>query len=50
MLKLLIISLLTLWALAILSNRLFDGYIHLLLFGVVVAVAVRYFTENKLLD
>ncbi|HRH41553.1 MAG TPA: hypothetical protein PKY82_07920 [Pyrinomonadaceae bacterium] len=50
MLKLLVLALLSLWTLGVLFNRLFDGYIHLLLFGVVVAVAVRYFTENKLLD
>lgn len=50
MVKYLVLVLLGLWVIGVLTNHFFDGYIHLLLIGVVVAIVVRYFTENKLIN
>lgn len=49
MVRLLIFVLIGLWLIGILTNHFFDGYIHLLLIGVVVTMMVQYFTENKLI-
>lgn len=46
----LVIVLLSLWTFGLLTKNFFDGYIHLLLFGVLAALIVRYFTNKKLLD
>lgn len=50
MLVYLIIVLLGLWTFGLLTQNLFDGYIHLLLFVVLAAFFIRYFTNKKLLD
>jgi hypothetical protein len=50
MLIYLVLFSLTLWMIGVVSGNSFDGYIHLLLFVVLVAVTIRYFADKKLID
>jgi hypothetical protein len=50
MLEYLTMTLMSLWAVGLVTGNFFDGYIHLLLLGAMVAFGIRYFTDRKLTD
>lgn len=50
MLGYLMLILLLLWTGAVLTGNQFDGFIHLLLMGVLVVLGIRYLSGKKLVD
>lgn len=50
MLGYLMFILLVLWTIALLTGNYFEGFIHLLLLGILVIFGVRYFTAKELND
>jgi hypothetical protein len=48
MLGYLFLGLLLLWTISVMTGRLFEGFVHLLLFGAFVVFGIRYITGKKL--